>query len=373
MKLVAGSLILLLTLCLPVWGDVTPDPGLPDDLKSQTDVTASVDQITQAINTEVQKLANDSDGASQGMARAWLGVQGVGSPAYSDAYCTALNKALATVLADPKASVRTRLNVAIVVAKVTDTSKNAELLPVTQTLLTDSSDGIILWAERAAGSQLTAILNDPNAVVANRQALLKAMEDAALKHCSTPTLGGFIIEQVYSDINPFLMGVTPQGTALNDLVEANLALQKGRIALYTSGIIPESPYVDTYASDFLLDPGTWVTLTPQQQLQAVQQAGDLICRAALLEMGGTAGTEQQSDLMRTASREGDYLSNLASKTLNNANLAAAATNVGTLSVASQPAQIKQFCQQIEDSLAQSFPGFVPVSDFAHPAAGATGQ
>ncbi len=285
-----------------------------------------------------------------------------------------MNKALAAILAGPKVSVRTRVNVAIVAAKLTETSHNWDLLPMTLTLLSDPSDAIILWAERAAGHQLTSMLNNPNTLAQDRQTLLKAMEDAAIKHCSTPMLGGFIVQQVYTDINPFLGSVNPQGAALNDLVNTNLALQKGRISLYSSGVMPESPYLDTFASQFLLDPGTWGSMNPQQQLEAVQLAGDLICKASLLDMSGTpgVGTEQQSDLMKAAAREGDYLYALATK-LNNTSLAGAATTVRSLGVASQATAIRAACQEMEAALSQAFPGFVPVPDFAPPAAGATGQ
>ncbi|MGA3067365.1 MAG: hypothetical protein ABSF29_11010 [Tepidisphaeraceae bacterium] len=368
---------LLLLLCRPIWGQTaTPDDPVPDTLKAQTDLSAQADQLAQLVTTETQKLSDDSDAASQAMARDWLIAQATGinaTDAYRTAYAAAVNKQFATILADPKVSVRTRVNVAIVTAKICETSTNTELLPTTLTLLGDSSDAIILWAERAAGSQLVTMLNNPNAAAADRQSLLKAMEEAAVKHCSTPMLGGFIIEQVYSDINPFLKGVNPQGAALDDLINANLALQKGRLELYTSAV-PESPYVDTFASQFVLDPATWATMNPQEQLQAVQQAGDLICKAATLAIGGTNVSAQQlSDLTKSIGREGDYLDALASKSLNNSNLATAAKAVEILGVASPPASIRTACQQIEDALQAAFPGFQPSPDFAHPAAGSAGQ
>jgi hypothetical protein len=382
MKFVVGFVLGCFVLLCPLqvaFGQAAPaaDPPIDDAIKQQTDVTASADQITQSITTETQKLSTDSDAVSQAMSRDWLIAQPL-SPGATDAfkefYYTAINKQLAAILAQPNVSVRTRVNVAIVAAKIAESSKTWDLLPVTLTLLNDPSDAIVLWGERAAGFQLVDMLNDPNAPAADRKTLLDTMESAVVKHCGTPTLGGFIVEQVYSDINPFLKGVNPQGAALDDLINTNLALQKGRLGLYTSGNMPESPYVDTYASQFLLDPGTWAAMNPQQQLAAVQQAGDLICKAALLEMSGNVnnGAPQQSDLMKAVSREGDYLGILATK-LNNTNLAGAATAVKDLGVASQPTAIRQACQQAADALSQAFPGFVPVPDFAHAAAGAAGQ
>jgi len=374
MNRAAWFLVLLLVICRPLWAQVAaPDAAVPDTLKNAADLTGQSDQVAQLVTAETQKLVNDSDAASQGMARDWLIDQSAGSDAYRDAYDAAVNNEFTTALKDSKTSVRTRVNIAIVTDGICKTSKNLDLLPTTMTLLGDSSDAIVLWAERAAGSELVTMLNTPNAAAADRKALLKAMEDAAVRHCSTLLLGGFIVEEVYKAINPsFMLGANPQGEALGDLVNTNLALQKGRLDLYAMGM-PESPYVDTYASDFLLDPATWATMNPQQQLQAVQQAGDLICKAALLVLQGNVTAAQMSELTRTAGREGDYVDALATKVLNNSNLVAAAKDVEGLGVASQPTAIRQACHKMEDALQAAFPGFQPAPDFAHPAAGAAGQ
>jgi hypothetical protein len=364
--------VLLLLICRPSWAQTpTPDPDIPSDFKASTDLTAQAPQIVQLVSAETQKLSDDSDAVSQGMSRDWLIAQAPGSDAYRDAYASAVNAAFMQILAAPKVSVRTRVNVAIVTAKVCEGINNTELLPTTLKLLGDSSDAIILWAERAAGSELVAILNNPNAAATDRQSLLKAMENAAVQHCSTPLLGGFIVDQVYSSINPFLLGVTPQGGALDDLVTTNLALQKGRLDFYT-GNGPESPYLDTYPSQFVLDPGTWGSMSPAEQLQAVQQAGDLICKASSLVMQGNLPSGQMSDLVKTAAREGDYLEAIGTK-LNNTTLISAAKSVEAMGVATTPALIRQACQGMEDALLAAFPGFQPTSDYAHPAAGAAGQ
>src|SRR5580692_2089763 len=114
MKFAGGFLAGFCLVLLPfgwAWGQATPtpDPGIDDNLKQQTDLTAAADQISQAISTEAQKLANDSDGVSQGMARDWLIAQSLGGDQYRDAYDQAVNKALAAILANPQTSVRTRV------------------------------------------------------------------------------------------------------------------------------------------------------------------------------------------------------------------------------------------------------------------------
>ncbi len=73
MKFVAGFVAVVgLALCSQalVWGQAAPTPDAPidDTIKQQTDLSAAADQITQAVGTETQKLANDGDGVSQGMA-----------------------------------------------------------------------------------------------------------------------------------------------------------------------------------------------------------------------------------------------------------------------------------------------------------------
>jgi hypothetical protein len=345
--------IILCAISAPVWADLpAQDPPVPDTYKSDDGAIANKDALVGLISAEVQKLSNGADADSQSLARDWLTTEAVSSSVgYRDAYASALNDQLVTLLSNPQTSVRARVNAAIVTNSVVKSSKNLDLLPATTLLLKDKSDAVVYWAEQAGGSLVPDLLNGNNQQ--QRVDFLSTMVQAAIDHSSTE-VGGNIVELTYTVLNPVMKALNQNAPGFSDLADANIKLQQGRLNLYKTSI-PENPYADTYASQFLLNPIYWGGLTPSQQLQALGGMANLIRLASGYTTAGGLTTGQLSELMKAVSAEGACGSELASNTLNNPDLANAFQSVSNLSVASQPADIKVACDRANSTLLSAYP------------------
>jgi hypothetical protein len=350
----AALVIIVCAISAPVRADLpAQDPPVPDTYKSDDGAIANKDALVGLISAEVQKLSNGADADSQSLARDWLMAEAVSSSVgYRDAYASALNDQLVTLLSNPQTSVRARVNAAIVTNSVVKSSKNLDLLPATTLLLKDKSDAVVYWAEQAGGSLVPALLNGNNQQ--QRQDFLSTMVQAAIDHSSTE-VGGNIVELTYRVLNPVMNDVLNQNASgFSDLVDANIKLQQGRLNLYKAGI-PQNAYADTFASQFLLNQNYWGSLTPAQQLQALGGMANLIRSASGYATAGGLPTGQLNDLMRTVSAEGACGMELANNSLNNPDLANAFQSVSNLGVASQPADIKVACDKANSTLLSAYP------------------
>jgi hypothetical protein len=317
--------------------------------KQAVDASLYKDEIAGLIKTEVAKLADDSSTDAQGLARDWLIAQvNGGSASFQDLYTTSLNQSLTDLLANSSTTVRAKVNAALVVDGVAGAggAPALNLAGITTILLGDKADGVVLPAEQAAGKLLALQL----AAGGNgAKALLAAMVQGAVNTASAPG-GALITQEVYSAINPVLKSIQPNNPAFADIVDANLSLQSQRLKLWADGV-PSAPYCDAYPA-FAFDQANWDVLTPAQQLQAIQNASDLI---AMVGHYATAPGVQQtlkSDLVQVLTQEGDSLEGLASH-LGDQVMDQKMIPLKNLGVGSSPAAIKEATDPVYAALQQN--------------------
>jgi hypothetical protein len=352
------------------------DEGIPTEWKQEdADPTSHGDQIATMIQTEIDKLKSD-DKSAIGGARRWLIAERELNPesgqhtssAYLDIYTNELNKAFVAALSAPNVSVPERVNIAIITKEVTDDVQTNNLAPTAMLLLKDKSDGVVLWGQRAALNLLRMSFNNPNAKPGDCDPLRAGIIDAVRTH-TTPPLAEVLAYEAYVGVNPAYF---PHGdlsdTAMQCLIETNLGLQKTRLALYKSGV-PDGPEVDTNASEFLLNVNPklnyWARLTPQQQLDAVQCASDLLAlsgeRAAALSSSGN------HELITAVQHEASYLHQLAGANFQTPDLDASLSEVESLSGSSRPEAIRKACEAVFPALQAvgAFAALKPPPDIDH--------
>jgi hypothetical protein len=346
-------LVVLVCLCsFPVRGDVaapapTQDPDISATDKQAPDASLYKDEITSQIKSEVAKLADDSSSDVQGLARDWLIAQADGSDSYRALYATTLNQALKDMLASSTTTARARVNAGLVIAGIAANPAALNLLDATTALLADKSDGVVLPAEQAAGKLLALQLAAGGAGAKN---LLAAMVQGAVAQANAPA-GALITEEVYSDINPVLKNIPATNAAFSDIVDANLDLQKQRLALWQTAV-PAAPYCDAYPA-FVFDPAYWSSLNPTQQLQAMQNASDLISLASHYAIDSQAAQTLKSDLVQVITEEGDALERLASQVLQDQTMDQKMIPVKNLGVGSTPSAIKDATDPVYGALQQN--------------------
>src|SRR5688572_12118052 len=128
---------------------------LPADLKTAVDVRPRLVEIQNFIKAQVAVLSSDKDPEAQKRAREALinGSSATGiapSASFMTTYAQELNRAVLP-LAQSK-SARTRLNVAIAVARVAKNANNGELDPAAAALALDGCEGVSLWAVKSSQS-----------------------------------------------------------------------------------------------------------------------------------------------------------------------------------------------------------------------------
>jgi hypothetical protein len=186
------------------------------------------------VESNVTNLLVDADPALQAKARDNL-VQAASpnatpaSPAFLFEYGKQLDAAFLPHLAPAvKASLRQRLNIAIVSAKVAAVADNSALQSSTLWLLDDKSEPVVLWALRAAQPQIAAVLK-VNAGAA-LPPLVKAIKPAVLKHDKS----GPIFDEGYQALN------VSDNLVVNEL----MTLWEHRLKQYQGKAPPQLPSVD---------------------------------------------------------------------------------------------------------------------------------
>ncbi len=346
------------------------DSGIPSSYKTDKDPTSHQSEISDWIAGQVTKLHDDTNPDGQTAARQAL-IDGsvnkadlaLTSPGYKLIYTDELNKVFVNQLtqaAPGNASVRTRVNISLITGAVIETSKTSNLYPTVMLLLKDPSSGVVYPTISAAASLLEIELREMVAGKANAKAqtgaLLDGIGDAVIAN-NKPPLGGNIVEDSYKAISPIIRERLSMNTGtLQALIEANLKLQKRRLELYKVGV-PEFPDADTYASLFLLDKGYWTNLTDAQQLQAMQQASDLISLAG--KWASQKASNENRELILVLQHEGGTIRNLADSDAlgHNQEIQKAAAKVEDLSSTSSPQTILDTCGNLLPALQNNFASF----------------
>lgn len=230
------------------------------------------------VDSNVNNLLVDSDPTLQAKSRenivAAASPNGAAAqPAFLFEYCKQLDAGFAPHLAPTaKASIRQRLNIAIVCARVAEVADNSALQSTTLLLLDDKAEPVVLWALRAAQPQIASVLKGNAAVVA-APPLVKAIGPAVLKH----PLSGPIFDEGYQALN-----VNNQ-IVIDDLMK----LWEFRLKQYQDKKPPDDPSVDYRPMTMMTSAPMWTTVIMNNknlqrrimqdisdQLSVAQQWGD---------------------------------------------------------------------------------------------------
>jgi len=211
--------------------------------------------IVNFVTLNVTNLLNDSDTAAQTNARnnltAATSTAGApASPTFLFEYAMALNNAFTPKLA-PKAnsSVRQRLNMAIVTARVAYAAQNVALQATTIQLINDPAEPVVLWGLKAAQPQMPLILTMKKGAV---PPMLAAIKPAVFKHPSGP---------VFAEAYEALTAVDPL------VVKELIALWGNRLSQYQGKEPPDDPAVDGRPVFALTTAGMWKTVVTNKTLQ----------------------------------------------------------------------------------------------------------
>lgn len=248
-------------------------PTIPQAAITAANVQPYLDQIRQYVTYHAQRLAGD-DAAAQSAAREALVnaalPQGSSEPgpAYLDAYARQLDEAL---LAIPNsASIRVRLNAAIVIARVAEAANNYRLADSAIRYMNDDSVPVALWAVKASEYILPHELNNP--LMQANPKVLKAIQKAAAEKPAGP-----LIDAAYEALRLRILdgvdALTP--AAVQAVLPVIHEIVDARIQRMISQAI-ELPEAEARAAFFLTNPRVWPGLNDQQKLRSVQLINNLI-------------------------------------------------------------------------------------------------
>jgi hypothetical protein len=227
--------------------------------------------ITDFIKANVARLASDDADASSGGRNDLVAGGASPSPAqpastsYLSFYMSTLSREL-TALLGKKPSIRVKLNVAIVTARVAESSKTIlppaiQLQNLIAAEMQDANDAVAIWGMKAAAAALSA----PNQPKPN-DVLLNLIIPTLEKH----KLSGAMTSEAYNalqDSNP---------TVISTLIK----VYEKRIALYKDGI-PQEPLVERAASNHLtVQSEMWSKMSDSDHLRVMNLIADLLAAAS---------------------------------------------------------------------------------------------
>jgi hypothetical protein len=308
--------------------------------------------IANFVKLNVTNLLNDSNTAAQTNARnnltAATSTAGApASPAFLFEYGMALNDAFLPHLG-PKAdsSVRQRLNIGIVAARVAYASQNLTLQQTTLMLMADPAEPVVLWGLKAAQPQMPLALTSriPGQKI---PLLLKEVKPAVFDHPSGP---------VFAEAYEALTAVDPQ------VVEQLLVLWGNRLAQYQAKELPDDPAVDGLPVLTLTTSEMWrkVVNQPALQTKVMQMVSDQLAVAAQWADQTPAG-EKHDQLVQLVVRcaQGCVV---VGGNMKNQGLVTAATPAASVKVETLPAGTKvgpMVSPAVTDAIMQAFPGVKP--------------
>lgn len=289
-----GVLILMSCWTLPALGQQTG--GVPSEVKTATNIAPHKEALQTFITSQVQKLmSDDALQQSQGRDALLAEVNPVGvtqpSPTYLDAYADMLSSALLPAL-KPDQPMRTRLNAAIVTARIAERTESQRLLPVVLAVLEDEADPVVLWGIKAARWILPTVMKNP--VLQQTQRLLPAIVPAAKAHAQGP-LSGAIVREAYDAVS--LDVIDPaRGKRVTDPMIAQVidhmhGLMALRIEQYRKSV-PAEPSAELRPTLFLVNGRVWSQHKPEQQVRSVQLMSDLLSLGAQHAASGETSAER---------------------------------------------------------------------------------
>jgi hypothetical protein len=260
------------------------------------------------------------------------------SATYLDIYAQALNQQLQPLASHE--SPRVRLNAAIVAAEVARVANNIHLAPTAQAFLNDKSDGIVLWAMKAARWIIPAQLRFPGQF--NKQ-LADMIVPTVAKHSQGQVAGAIALEAYLAvTIDIFNPAAPPAPEHLKIMAPYVLELLNERLKLYVKGV-PPSARGESFGTGFITSPRVVQVLTPQQQAAAMQTIINLIVLAG--QQAQPANQGDRFELVLTIQRAASGVSTVAPAT---AKALAPATQLNPKDAT--PQQVKAAIEPIVDAV-----------------------
>lgn len=248
--------------------------GIVDAVKTSTSVRTKV--IEDFVSEQAAKLkSSDSPKAAvqQSAARDALiaevspksGLKS--SDEYINAYTAKVDAAMKPLAGEP--SLRTRLNAAIVVARLAEKTKNVVMVRSAAAFMGDKSAAVALWGVKAGGSVLPGCLALPNKNETLLPAIVKAVEDHPLS--------GAIADEAYQALSLNIIENRAAVTAamVTAVIPYFQDLLAFRIQRYVDGI-PDEPAAERLAPSFLTDALCWSSQSNDQKIRTVQLLSDLL-------------------------------------------------------------------------------------------------
>jgi hypothetical protein len=318
-------ILALLCLCAFASASYGQTP-LPSEVLTAIDAAPFRKQIDTFVDALTAKLAG-ADATAWGPARmAIIGVVGpTVSPGFIDQYADSLNTRLAPAAANPDA--RVRLNAAIVAARIASRANNGRLAGITEKLLHDNSDAVVLWALQAAKYIVPSLLQSNNFNVSGKlgQQAVQAAKDHVTGQIAEEAYRVLLLDATAGTTNSTdsLKNLTP--AAITSFAPNTLAFFESRVNQYATAIHPQ-PVDDTWAATFFGRPQVWSALPPQSQGQVLTAMLNLIKGSATqLQLGNAQ--EMRDVLRRTAQAIGI----IAAASLKNSALEKAAKGLSSIS------------------------------------------
>jgi hypothetical protein len=259
-----------------------------------TSPAGNIAAITAFVTPNVANLLNDGDPGGQTKSRdnmiaATMQAGAPASPAFLFEYGRALNAAFVPALTPkagaPHLSLRGRLNIGIVVARVAAAADNTALAQSATLLVNDPAEPVILWGLKAAKPLVPQLLKMKGA---GAQPLIAAIAPAVLNHPSA-----VLVQEAYMALD------LPDPAAMSELVK----IWGNRLAQYPGKEPPEDPSVDGYPISTIATREMWKSVlnNPKEQARAMQLVADQTSLAAQWADQITTG-EKHDQLVRLVQR-----------------------------------------------------------------------
>jgi hypothetical protein len=342
------------------------DPSISDAAKDAPDATSFSDEINQKIGGVMDKLVKNSDDKpTVSMVRNWLINEdpATASTSYQNTYTAALNTVFVGLLSQGDPPVSARLNMALVIRSLA--GQKANLAPALIKLLGDKSPAVVYISVQAAKLMLPLALKSQAFVAGPCVSLLDAIIKS-VKDSSDSSMAGLIASEAYKAMNPrqWTSGGMPDPVAMAPLIGALLKLQSTRLELYKTSY-PPNPVADTYAEYLLLTPDGWNVMSQDQQLQAVQNAANLVSWAG--QRAGNLRPDQVHDLIDALTSEGYWMGEDGlGKITQDDQLKTAGAALHNLSAAAPAESVKAVSDALIQELTQipAFQGLKPPADLS---------
>jgi hypothetical protein len=308
--------------------------------------------IVDFVTRNLTNLMNDTDTAAQTNARnnmtaATMTAGAPASPAFLFEYAKALNDAFLPKL-DPKANatIRQRLNIAIVTARVAYMAENVALQATTVKLINDPAEPVMLWGLKAAQKQVPLVLKAKLPGQKGAPPLVASIVPAVFKHPSGP---------VFAEAYLALTTVDPI------VYEELIKLWGNRLSQYQGKDAPDDPEVDGRPVFTLSTSEMWKTVlnNPAAQAKVMQMISDQTSVAAQWADKTPAG-DKHDQLVKLVIQCAGACSvigtNVKSTPLQQASEKPSRLNIGTLT---QGTNMQEMVRPIVDAIKAAFPSVQP--------------